>query len=102
MGQCKLVVCNIYRNNLLSKETELVERSASLDKRDEELTTRTGMINGTQAAVAEVDAKCRRLMEEQTNARSHLEVRFKELDDLEKRLVDVSVCLADHPATSYG
>ncbi len=54
------------------------------------MAARAGALNGTQAAVAEIDAKCRRLLDEQARTQTRLDVRSKELDDLEKRLADVS------------
>ncbi|VDD74454.1 unnamed protein product [Mesocestoides corti] len=77
---------DIIRNNLQGKETSLNERAAELDRRQEDLTSHAATLSGTQAAVAEIDAKCRRLLEEQEREQTVLQARREELDDQEKRL----------------
>ena len=62
---------------------------SELDRRQEELSIRAGTLSGTQAAVAEIDAKCRRLLEEQERTQAELQSRKQMLDDLEKRLTKV-------------
>ena len=65
------------------------ERSSDLDRRQEDLAIRAGTLSGTQAAVAEIDAKCRRLLEEQGRTQAELQNRKQKLEDLEKRLAKV-------------
>ncbi|VDL91903.1 unnamed protein product [Schistocephalus solidus] len=77
---------DIIRNDLANKEAAVTEKMAELDLRDQELTTRMGTLNGMQMAVAEVDARCRRLQEEQTRVQSELAAQRKDIEEAERRL----------------
>ncbi|KAL7058050.1 hypothetical protein AAHC03_016523 [Spirometra sp. Aus1] len=77
---------DIIRNDLANKETAVTEKMAELDLREQDLATRLGTLNGMQTAVAEVDARCRRLQEEQTRTQTELTAQRKEVEETERRL----------------
>lgn len=70
-----------------------MESRSGMDHREEELSLRAGALIGSQAAVSEIDARCRRMQEEQTNVEAKQTARRKDLEEMERQLADVSLSM---------